>query len=285
VRLYLPACGDPPGAAEQRRAEAAPAALLSKPAQGAKHYHYHLAISPLDCSGCGNCVDICPSRGKALAMQPLDSQRQMARSGITRWRWRRKRIRSAKPRSKAASLKPRCWSFPAPARVRRNPLCALDYPAFGDRMMIANATGCSSIWGPARRPFLDHQPQRPGPAWANSLFEDNAEFGLGMMLGGRAIREQLASDAASVLEKPLHPDLQQALRDWLENKDLGEGTRARAEKARCWRRKRATMTCLIACIKTRTTSPSARSGFLAATAGPMILALAASIMCWPPVRT
>jgi pyruvate/2-oxoacid:ferredoxin oxidoreductase beta subunit len=54
---------------------------------------------------------------------------------------------------------------------------------------------------------VDHQPQRPGPAWANSLFEDNAEFGLGMMLGGRAIREQLASDAASVLEKPLHPDL------------------------------------------------------------------------------
>jgi pyruvate-ferredoxin/flavodoxin oxidoreductase len=96
-------------------------------------------------------------------------------------------------------------------------------------MMIANATGCSSIWG-ASAPSIpwttNHKGQ--GPAWANSLFEDNAEYGLGMMLGGRALREQIASDARKALELPLSADLEQALRQWLEHKDLGDGTQARA---------------------------------------------------------
>lgn len=212
--------------------EVAPAALLSKVAQGAKHYEYHLAVSPLDCSGCGNCVDICPSKGKALAMKPLDSQRHM----IPVWDHALALTPKENPFNKA-TVKGCQFETPllefsgACAGCGETPYARLITQLFGDRMMIANATGCSSIWG-ASAPSIpwttNHKGQ--GPAWANSLFEDNAEFGLGMMLGGRAIREQLASDAASVLEKPLHPDLQQALRDWLEHKDLGEGTRARAEK-------------------------------------------------------
>lgn len=97
--------------------DTAPAGLLSKPAQGAKDYHYHLAISPLDCSGCGNCVESCPSRGKALQMVSSTASVRWLRSGITPWDWRQKITRFAKRRSKAASSKRRCWSFPAPARV------------------------------------------------------------------------------------------------------------------------------------------------------------------------
>ncbi|QGY32383.1 pyruvate:ferredoxin (flavodoxin) oxidoreductase [Pantoea cypripedii] len=206
--------------------------LLSKTAQGATDYEYHLAISPLDCSGCGNCVDICPAKGKALSMQPLETQRHMS----TVWDYAMGLSPKTNPFGKT-SVKGSQFETPllefsgACAGCGETPYARLVTQLFGDRMMIANATGCSSIWG-ASAPSIpwttNHKGQ--GPAWANSLFEDNAEFGLGMMLGGRAIREQLAQCASEALHLPLSGELHQALHQWLELKDRGEGTRERGEK-------------------------------------------------------
>ncbi|MEI7186546.1 pyruvate:ferredoxin (flavodoxin) oxidoreductase [Dickeya dianthicola] len=210
----------------------APDALLSKPATGAKTLHYHLAVSPLDCSGCGNCVDICPSRGKSLTMQPLASQQPK----IALW----EQVLGLPPKSNPFSkttVKGSQFETPllefsgACAGCGETPYARLVTQLFGDRMLIANATGCSSIWG-ASAPSIPYAANHRGhgPAWANSLFEDNAEFGLGMLLGGNAIREQLAGDAATALMQPLNPALTDALNLWLELKDRGDGTRERADR-------------------------------------------------------
>ncbi|XTZ36571.1 pyruvate:ferredoxin (flavodoxin) oxidoreductase [Salmonella enterica] len=211
--------------------EVAPIDLLSKPALGAKEYQYHLAISPLDCSGCGNCADVCPARGKALAMQPLESQRHLQPA----WDYALALAPKANPFSKT-TVKGSQFETPllefsgACAGCGETPYARLVTQLFGDRMMIANATGCSSIWG-ASAPSIPWTTNHKGhgPAWANSLFEDNAEFGLGMMLGGRAVREQLASDALIALDQPLTADLHDALQQWLAEKERGEGTRERGE--------------------------------------------------------
>ncbi|MCA7013640.1 pyruvate:ferredoxin (flavodoxin) oxidoreductase [Dickeya dadantii] len=210
----------------------APDTLLSKPATGAKTRHYHLAVSPLDCSGCGNCVDICPSRGKSLTMQPLASQQPK----IALW----EQVLGLPPKPnpfnkttvKGSQFETPLLEFSgACAGCGETPYARLVTQLFGDRMLIANATGCSSIWG-ASAPSIPYTANHRGhgPAWANSLFEDNAEFGLGMLLGGNAIREQLAGDAATALMQPLSPALTDALNLWLELKDRGDGTRERADQ-------------------------------------------------------
>ncbi|UAY95890.1 pyruvate:ferredoxin (flavodoxin) oxidoreductase [Dickeya dadantii] len=215
---------------DEERAQA-PDTLLSKPATGAKTLHYHLAVSPLDCSGCGNCVDICPSRGKSLTMQPLTSQQPK----IALW----EQVLGLPPKPnpfnkttvKGSQFETPLLEFSgACAGCGETPYARLVTQLFGDRMLIANATGCSSIWG-ASAPSIPYTANHRGhgPAWANSLFEDNAEFGLGMLLGGNAIREQLAGDAATALMQPLSPALTDALNLWLELKDRGDGTRERAD--------------------------------------------------------
>lgn len=151
---------------------------------------YHLSVSPLDCSGCGNCVDICPSRGKSLTMQPLESQQHQV--GL----WEHVLALSPKvnPFSKT-TVKGSQFETPllefsgASAGCGETPYARLLTQLFGDRMLVANATGCSSIWG-ARAPSIPYTTNHKGqgPAWANSLFEDNAEFGLRMLLGCRAVR-------------------------------------------------------------------------------------------------
>ncbi|ACS84301.1 pyruvate:ferredoxin (flavodoxin) oxidoreductase [Musicola paradisiaca] len=210
----------------------APVALQSKAANGAKGYHYHLAVSPLDCSGCGNCVDICPSRGKSLTMQPLESQQAQ----IPLWEHALALAPKANPFSKT-TVKGSQFETPllefsgACAGCGETPYARLLTQLFGDRMLIANATGCSSIWG-ASAPSIPYTTNHKGqgPAWANSLFEDNAEFGLGMLLGSRAVREQLAGDVAAALAQPLSPALSEAFSLWLELKDRGENTRERADR-------------------------------------------------------
>ncbi|WP_233980961.1 pyruvate:ferredoxin (flavodoxin) oxidoreductase [Pectobacterium versatile] len=220
-----------PALLSQEERSHAPAALLSKVAQGAKAYEYHLAVSPLDCSGCGNCVDICPSRGKALAMQPLDSQRHQ----VPLWEHVLSLAPKGNPFNKI-SVKGSQFETPllefsgACAGCGETPYAKLLTQLFGDRMLVANATGCSSIWG-ASAPSIPYTTNHKGqgPAWANSLFEDNAEFGLGMLLGSRAIRDQLAKDVQAALALPITPALNTAFSNWLELKDRGEGSRERAD--------------------------------------------------------
>nr|WP_318381731.1 pyruvate:ferredoxin (flavodoxin) oxidoreductase [uncultured Enterobacter sp.] len=211
--------------------EAAPTSLLSKQAVGAQQYAYHLAISPLDCSGCGNCVDICPSRGKALAMQPLESQLAMSTVWDHALGLAEKDNPFKKTTVKGSQFETPLLEFSgACAGCGETPYARLITQLFGDRMMIANATGCSSIWG-ASAPSIPWTTNHKGhgPAWANSLFEDNAEFGLGMMLGGRAIREQLTGAMNEALQLPLSGEMRTALEDWLAHKESAEGTRDYAD--------------------------------------------------------
>ncbi len=209
----------------------APAGFTAKPAVGAKGLQFRLAISPLDCTGCGNCAQVCPAKEKALIMKPLATQLNQA----PLWDHVDAISPKANPMNKKTVKgsqfeKPLLEFSGACAGCGETPYVKLVTQLFGDRMMIANATGCTSIWGgsaPAVPYTTNHLGQ--GPAWANSLFEDNAEFGLGMHLGVKAIRVKLAESIKEAMELNISADLKAALADWLENIDNGEGTRARAE--------------------------------------------------------
>lgn len=209
----------------------APIGFDAKAASGAKGAYYRIAISPLDCSGCGNCADVCPVKGKALAMEPLESQQLQ----IDLWEHALALTPKANPMNKF-TVKGSQFEQPllefsgACGGCGETPYAKLVTQLFGDRMMIANATGCSSIWG-ASAPSIPYTTNHKGqgPTWANSLFEDNAEFGLGMMLGVDALRDTLATQVKAALATPLTEELSAALSDWLQYKDLGEGTRERAD--------------------------------------------------------
>ncbi|MCW6061904.1 pyruvate:ferredoxin (flavodoxin) oxidoreductase [Clostridium sporogenes] len=234
----------------------APEGFKSKPAVGAKGLNFTMAISPYDCTGCGNCADVCPAKEKALIMKPFDTQIEQDKN----WEYAMKVSPKANPMKKN-SVKGSQFEQPllefsgACAGCGETPYAKLVTQLFGDRMMIANATGCSSIWG-ASAPSTPYTTNHKGygPAWANSLFEDNAEFGMGMYLGVKQIRDKVTEDVKAVLgfksaeelqscaigtedcsEKDMtgtviSGELRAALEDWLNNKDLGEGTRERADK-------------------------------------------------------
>ncbi|GAA0061493.1 pyruvate:ferredoxin (flavodoxin) oxidoreductase [Clostridium sp. CTA-1] len=234
----------------------APEGFKSKPAVGAKGLNFTMAISPYDCTGCGNCADVCPAKEKALIMKPFDTQIEQDKN----WEYAMKVSPKSNPMKKN-SVKGSQFEQPllefsgACAGCGETPYAKLVTQLFGDRMMIANATGCSSIWG-ASAPSTPYTTNHKGygPAWANSLFEDNAEFGMGMYLGVKQIRDKVTEDVKAVLgfksaeelqscaigtedcsEKDMtgtviSGELRAALEDWLNNKDLGEATRERADK-------------------------------------------------------
>ncbi|MBR4143066.1 MAG: 2-oxoacid:acceptor oxidoreductase family protein, partial [Firmicutes bacterium] len=151
---------------------------------------FRMQVSPLDCLGCGNCADICPSKTKALTMESFASQEAEAAN------WEFAMEIGEKPVMDKGSVKGSQFAFPyfefsgACAGCGETPYIKVVTQLFGDRMMIANATGCSSIWG-ASAPSMPYTTDKNGrgPSWANSLFEDNAEFGLGM---ATAVRQNIA---------------------------------------------------------------------------------------------
>lgn len=200
--------------------------------KGDKEYLYTIGITPLDCTGCGNCAQICPAPGKALVMKPMDTQSDQ----IEAWNYAVEEVtQKINPMSKT-TVKGSQFEQPllefsgACAGCGETAYAKLVTQLFGDRMMIANATGCSSIWAAsgaatAYRPNYNGH----GPAWANSLFEDNAEYGLGMYLGVKTIRERVADNIRIALEGDMPENTKAVLKDWLDHKDSGEGTRQRAE--------------------------------------------------------
>ena len=211
----------------------APATLPSKPAIGAKGLLFSMSISPLDCTGCGNCAQVCPApKGKALVMKPLDTQLEKAAA----WDYSQKEVApKANPLNKKTMKgiqfeQPLLEFSGACAGCGETPYAKLVTQLVGDRMMIANATGCTSIWG-ASAPSMPYTKncQGHGPSWANSLFEDNAEYGLGMFLGVKQSRERVEDMVKAMLEGELPEDLKAALTDWLEHVNDSEGTRERAD--------------------------------------------------------
>ena len=217
----------------EEEAAKAPATLPSKPAIGAKGLMFSMSISPLDCTGCGNCTQVCPApKGKALVMKPLDTQLDKAAA----WEYSQKEVApKANPLNKKTMKgiqfeQPLLEFSGACAGCGETPYAKLVTQLVGDRMMIANATGCTSIWG-ASAPSMPYTKncKGHGPSWANSLFEDNAEYGLGMFLGVKQSRERVEDMVKAMLEGELPEDLKAALTDWLEHVNDSEGTRERAE--------------------------------------------------------
>jgi len=207
----------------------APAGFTAKTAVGAKQFQFRLAISPLDCTGCGNCAQVCPAKEKALVMEPAETQLNQ----IPLWDHVANISPKANPMSKN-TVKGSQFEQPllefsgACAGCGETPYVKLVTQLFGDRMMVANATGCTSIWG-ASAPSIPYTKNHlgQGPAWANSLFEDNAEFGLGMSLGVKALRAKVAGDVKEAMELTISAELKAALADWSEKMDIGEGSRTR----------------------------------------------------------
>lgn len=217
----------------EEEAAKAPATLPSKPAIGAKGLLFSMSISPLDCTGCGNCAQVCPApKGKALVMKPLDTQLEKAAA----WDYSQKEVApKANPLNKKTMKgiqfeQPLLEFSGACAGCGETPYAKLVTQLVGDRMMIANATGCTSIWG-ASAPSMPYTKNchGHGPSWANSLFEDNAEYGLGMFLGVKQSRERVEDMVKAMLDGELPEDLKAALTDWLEHVNDSEGTRERAD--------------------------------------------------------
>ncbi|MBQ9097690.1 MAG: pyruvate:ferredoxin (flavodoxin) oxidoreductase [Clostridia bacterium] len=208
-----------------------PEGFVTKKATGKAYegYQFRMQLSPLDCTGCGNCADVCPSKNKALEMKPLTDL--LGKEDIN-WEAAQK-LPVPDVKFSSATVKDSQFTQPlfefsgACAGCGETPYVKLVTQLFGDRMMVANATGCSSIYGGSSptNPYTTNA-KGHGPAWANSLFEDNAEFGFGFHLALAQRRERLVMLMNQFLEAPCCDAMADACKAWIEGKDDGEASRA-----------------------------------------------------------
>ena len=185
-----------------------------------KEYRFRIQISPLDCTGCGNCADVCPAKEKALVMRPLEEQLPQQKN----WDYIVKNIGYKEVVDKTKSVKNLQFAQPlfefsgACAGCGETPYIKAITQLFGDKMMVANATGCTSIYsGSAPSTPYCTNAKGQGPAWANSLFEDNAEFGLGMHIGIEKLRDRvqaLMQEAISSCDK-CSEELKGVMKEWI----------------------------------------------------------------------
>ena len=188
-----------------------------------KTYKFRIQVSPLDCTGCNNCVDVCPAKNKALVMQPLESQMPQAQN----WETVNKVVGYKEVVDKTKSVKNSQFAQPlfefsgACAGCGETPYIKTITQLFGDKMMVANATGCTSIYsGSAPSTPYCTNAKGQGPAWANSLFEDNAEFGLGMHVGVEKLRDRIQKRMEkAIAECPkCSEELKATMQEWIENR-------------------------------------------------------------------
>ena len=216
--------------------EAAASGLEWKQGLGeTKAYKFRIQVSPLDCTGCNNCVDVCPAKEKALVMKPLESQMKQAEN----WDYVTKNIGYKEVVDKTKSVKNLQFAQPlfefsgACAGCGETPYIKAISQLFGDKMMVANATGCTSIYsGSAPSTPYCTNAKGQGPAWANSLFEDNAEFGLGMHVGVEKLRDriQITMEEAIANCAKCSEELKGVMKEWIENR--GSSARSAEVSAR-----------------------------------------------------
>ncbi|MGE5638111.1 MAG: pyruvate:ferredoxin (flavodoxin) oxidoreductase [Chloroflexota bacterium] len=219
----------------EEEAKNAPESFVGKKAIGkeAAGLQFRMQVSTLDCTGCGNCAEVCPAKVKALIMKPAAEQMEQQTAN---WEY----AVTLKNKSKLFDVTTVKGSQFAQPLLEFNGACPgcgetayvkLITQLFGDRMMISNATGCSSIWGGSAPsvPYTTNQ-EGKGPSWANSLFEDNAEFGYGMYLGVRQQREKLFDLMTEALGMEISADLKEAFQEWLNGWDDADASKAAAAK-------------------------------------------------------
>ena len=205
---------------EEKAAAPAGFETIKANGKGFESYTYRMQVSPLDCTGCGNCAQVCPAKEKALIMEPIASQM----GEMENWYFMTDKVAPKANPANPETVKGSQFEQPllefsgACAGCGETPYAKLITQLFGDRMYIANATGCSSIWGgsaPSTPYTTNHKGH--GPAWANSLFEDNAEFGLGMFEAVTQRRDKLADTITVFAENdsPAEWGLQDAAKAWL----------------------------------------------------------------------
>lgn len=195
--------------------------------KGLEGISFKIQVSVLDCTGCGNCADVCPAKTKALVMKPLESQQ----AEIERWEYMDKKVGYKEQYfDKTKNVKNSQFAQPlfefsgACAGCGETPYIKLITQLYGERMIVANATGCSSIYGGSApsTPYTFNYESGKGVAWANSLFEDNAEYGFGIATGINKLRERLALRMKQAMENGISAELKEAYQTWIEGKDSYE---------------------------------------------------------------
>lgn len=225
-----------PFLSEEDELQIAPEGYRVMDFKGKDDLWYRIQVSVENCTGCGLCVSACPRAGKALKMTAVnDSKQEEISQEVVNWAFSqtlRVKENPAKPGSLAHTQfeRPLLEFSGACAGCGETPYVKLLTQLFGDRMMIANATGCSSIWG-AQAPTSPYSKncQGQGPAWSNSLLEDSAEFGYGMMVANEARRKALIPLMQAAMPYA-QTDLQLLMQDWIDHIDQGKGSRARSTK-------------------------------------------------------
>ena len=205
--------------------------MKTLPMTGLAGYKFAIVVSALDCTGCGSCAQVCPGKkgAKALTMKPLDTQVAKQKNFDLAYKYTDDAdvLAKFKPETvKGSQFKQPLLEFSgACPGCGETPYAKLVTQLFGDRMFIANATGCSSIWGGSApsTPYTTNKEDK-GPAWANSLFEDNAEYGLGMATATRQ-RRALLTEIVEKLAASDDAAIAEASKAWLEAKDDGTASK------------------------------------------------------------
>ncbi|MGX6993186.1 pyruvate:ferredoxin (flavodoxin) oxidoreductase [Vagococcus penaei] len=212
----------------------APEGFIVREMRGADGLMYRIQVSLEDCTGCGLCVEVCPAKEKALVMKPYEEQKEEA----VNWAFAMTLKQKANPVKKKESIKGSQFEKPliefsgACSGCGETSYVKLLTQLYGDRLVMSNATGCSSIWGgsaPAT-PYTTNEDGQ-GPAWSNSLLEDNAEYGFGMYIANKTQRLALKQQIERILgQQTVSDSLQALLQDWIDHMFEGNGSRQRATK-------------------------------------------------------